>query len=339
MADDTRNAARLPTMADVAGAAGVSVNTVSLALRRPDRVSAKTLARINASIEAIGYLPNRVAGSLSSQHSNIIATIIPTLVSRLYSDFIDGLTSVFERDSFQMLIGTSRYMLDQEQRLIETFLSYRPAGIVLVGTAHSERSVELLRKIRIPLVESIGLADDFIDCAVGFSNFRAMYTLTEYLLRKGHRNIAYVGSRRHQAQQAQQRLDGYASALEDRGLKAGVIIEREYSVEAGWQSFDEVRSLMPQTDAILYGTSQMASGAILRANALGVKMPDDIAIAAFGDGEIGAFLPPGMTAIAVDFRQIGVRTAEVLLARIKGGGEPIERCVNLGFTLIERGSA
>src|SRR5690606_32751842 len=100
---------------------------------------------------------NRVAGALSSQHSKIIATIIPHLVSRLYSDFIDGLTSVFERNAFQMLIGTSRYELDQEQQLIEAFLSYRPAGIVLVGTAHSERSTDLLRKMRIPVVESIGI--------------------------------------------------------------------------------------------------------------------------------------------------------------------------------------
>src|SRR6188474_3459143 len=117
-------------MSDIATIAGVSAMTVSRALRNPGIVTPATLKRIRSAIKSAGYIPNRAAGALASNRSNIIGLIVPSLRNSLFVETIQGVADVLGKD-FDLIIADSGYTLKGEEAAVEAFLSQRVCGIVL----------------------------------------------------------------------------------------------------------------------------------------------------------------------------------------------------------------
>jgi len=122
-----------PTMRDVARIAGVSTMTVSRVLGQPDMVARATRDRVQKAIAELGYVPDMIASSLSSQKSGFIAAIVPTLNNINFAETAGGLSDTLKMAGFQLLIGYTNYILEEEEALIRTMLARRPEGIVLTG--------------------------------------------------------------------------------------------------------------------------------------------------------------------------------------------------------------
>jgi LacI family gluconate utilization system Gnt-I transcriptional repressor len=324
-------------MADVAAIAGVSLNTVSLALRAPQRVAENTRKHVEAAVSRVGYVPNRLAGALAAQRSDIVVSIIPTMITRIYADYTEGLASALEQGGLRLLIGTTDYDLAREESLLRVFSSYRPTAIVTAGLLHSAGSVQLLSRLDVPIVETGNLVPSPLWSNVGFSNFDAMALLTRRLIEQGRRRIAYVTTGYGENDRYRDRLAGFMAATAQASLPKPSIHTAEFSYAGGGAVLSTIMRKAPDTDGVVFSTDIPAIGALIAARKAGIAVPEDVAVVGFGDPELAALVEPGLTTIRADFRGLGIATGE-LIGRQLESGLATRESHDIGFELVARGS-
>jgi len=152
---------------DVAQAAGVSIMSVSRAMRGVEGVSQAKREEILKIARNIGYYPNRVAVSLAASSSNLIGVSVPTLFGTVFSEIYDAMRLSFERAGFATVIDITDYSQEHEEAWVERMIAWHPAGLILSGVAHSEGTKERLLKANIPVLEIWDFATNPIDMCVG----------------------------------------------------------------------------------------------------------------------------------------------------------------------------
>ena len=331
-------AARGARMTDVARLAKVSIMTVSRALRHPAIVDPDTLKRIHGAINATGYLPNRIAGSLASQRSNIVGLIVPSLRNSLFAETVKGVADTLG-SGFDLMIADSGYVLDGEEAAVAAFLSQRVCGIVLHNTKHTPRTRRLIQSAGIPCVETGNLVRRPIDMAASFSNHKAAFEMTAYLIAKGYRRIAFVSLPLRDNDRARERQSGYLDALKKHDMPVDRAIMRESmpGLHSGAEALVDLMKTRSGIDAVFLTGDVLATGALLEANRNGWRVPGDIAIAGSDDNELQECVSPALTSLRFPRYQIGCSAASMLLTRI-GGGLPPAHIVDLGFQIIPRQS-
>lgn len=327
-----------PRLEDVATAAGVSVVTVSRAMNAPEVVSARTRARIDEAMQRVGYVPDLVARSMAQQRTRIVAAFVPTLTDSIFASTIQGLSDAIAADGLQLLLGNTQYSLEVEERLVRAVLGRRPDALALTGTTRTEPLRRLLLQAQVPTVEMWNLVDDPLDMAVGFSNRAAGRALTRHLIARGYRRIGYVGRPVGGNERAEARRDGYRDALREAGLetRSTWLWETETSMSTGEEAIDRLAG-DGGVDAIVFSGDNPAAGAILACQSRGIAVPDELAICGFGDFEIARRVPGGLTTVRIDSYGIG-HAAGTLLLRAVAGDRAADRCVDLGFEIVVRGS-
>jgi LacI family gluconate utilization system Gnt-I transcriptional repressor len=326
-------------MMDVARHAGVSSMTVSRALRDPDKVSEESRRRVHAAISEIGYLPNRLAGSLASNRSNVVGLILPSIQNSLFANTIQGISDVLRSSGFHLMIGDSGYSLAEEEALISMLLAQRVSGLVLHNTRHTPRARWLIREGRIPTVETGNLAHQPLDMSVSYSNYAAAKAMTLHLVWRGYRTIGLVSLFTKENDRARQRRRGHFAALEESGLTPDPALALEVApgLATGAQALVQLVENHPKLDAVFFAGDVLAMGAILECQRRGWAVPSRIAVASFDDLDLLQHIVPAVTTIRIPRYEIGRRSAEVLLDRINGKAN--ERlCVDLGFEIIQRQS-
>src|SRR2546423_4320052 len=138
---------------DVARRAGVSPMTGSRALSDPRKVSEEMRRRVEEAVSAIGYLPNRIAGSLSSNRSNVVGLVLPSIRNSLFASTVQGISDVLNSAGFHLMIADSGYSLDDEEALVRALLQQRVCGIVLHNTMHTASARQMVEKAGVPVVE------------------------------------------------------------------------------------------------------------------------------------------------------------------------------------------
>ncbi|HTN64323.1 MAG TPA: LacI family DNA-binding transcriptional regulator, partial [Devosia sp.] len=121
-------------MRDVSRLAGVSTMTVSRVLADPATVASDTRMRVMQAVEQLGYVPDRVAGSLSSRRTNFVGLILPTLTNSNFGDTAQGLAETLGPRGYQLLIGYTLYRVAEEEQLVRAMLARRPDAIVIAGS-------------------------------------------------------------------------------------------------------------------------------------------------------------------------------------------------------------
>lgn len=326
-------------MSDVARLARVSAMTVSRALKAPDTVSEDTRERITAAIEQTGYIPNRLAGNLSSQHSNVIGLVFPSLRNSLYSETIQATAETLGKAGFHVLIAESGHSLAEEEKLVTAFLGQRVSGIVLHNTTHTDRLRNMLLKSDVPVVETGDLTRDPIDLMVSYSNYEAAKAMTEYLFRRGYRRIAFMSLETADNDRMRERRRGFIDALEALGVtpEKALITETESGLTGGRDGLMRLLELDHRPDAVFCSGDVLAIGAALECQRRGLKMPADIAIASFDDLDILDHLVPTVTSLSLPRSEIGASSATILLQQILQQ-EPETKVIDLGFDIIQRES-
>ncbi len=326
-------------MADIAAMAAVSAMTVSRALRDPSSVTAETLRRIEAAVDATGYVPNRVAGSLASRRTNVVGLIVPSLRNSLFVETIQGVADSLG-PMHDLMIADSGYALKGEEVAIRAFLAQRVCGIVLHNTAHTMRSRAMLRDAGVPCVETGNLIRKPVDMAVGFSNHDAACAMTEYLIRRGYRRIGFVSLPIRDNDRAAERRAGYLTALERAGLPADLarIVESPPGLRSGGAALVRLVESGPGVDAAFLSGDVLATGALLEANRRGWAVPGKVAIAGSDDSEMQESVTPPLTTLRFPRYEIGRRAAGMLLDRLQGRSSG-PAVLDLGFEIIERASA
>jgi len=339
MHDDVR---RPKTLKDVSRASGVSLITVSRALREPDRVQPETRERIHRAIREIGYVPNLTARSLVSSRSGMVGLVVPMLSSSLFADLAQGCASVLREAGLQMLLGVSMRDVGTEAEAVRTFIGRQADAIIVTGFTHSDECRALLRGCAGPVVETWNLRDDRIDSCVGYDNRAAAVAMTRFLIERGYRRIAVVGGEFENNDQAIDRYAGFRATMREAGLPVEdahvVSVPTPTAMADGRDALIRLMSGPNPPDAIFFQAEIPAHGAMLECLARGIAVPGDVAIVGFGDLTLSSLLPTPLTTIRVRSFEIGSQAAQLVVDRLNGtatGG----RMVDVGFELVVRQSA
>jgi LacI family gluconate utilization system Gnt-I transcriptional repressor len=327
------------TLGDVAKHAGVAPITVSRVMNNPDQVSEKLRKRVEQAVDALGYVPNLIAGGLASAGTRVIPVIVPSLSILTYIDVIHGIQQTLEDTGYQLLLGSTDFDLDREAALIDTVLGYSPSGIIIAGLRHRERAIQRLEACQRPVVEIMEYGASCIDSNVGVDNAEVGRCMARHLVERGYRRIAYVGSRMDRDYRTIQRYEGHREVLELAGIDGSRLLQNDEaaSYKTGGRLFMEAMASYPDLDAIHFTNDNLAAGAILEANRRGIRVPDDIAVAGYLGLPLSECLTPALTTVSVPRFEMGVQAAKFLLARLDGEQGEALRC-DIGFELIVRDS-
>ena len=328
------------TIKDVAAAAGVGVGTVSRVLSGSASVSHAKRCRVEEEVARLNYVPNNLAGALSSRRSGIVAIIVPTLEQSIFAETVDGAESEFNAHGLQVMIGQAKYDLEREAALVKTFLKLRPEGLILTGSNHLPLVHDLLRTSGTPVAECWGRTENPIGISVGFDNRSAAREIVTHLIERGRRNIAMLCAPRAFDPRLYQRIEGYEEALKMAGLPPRVHdrIDGSSTYSGFHQSgkvLDEILKHHPETDAIFCSDDFNAVGALFRCQQRGIWVPNELAIAGFVDLPIASGITPAVTTVRVPRWEIGATAARHLVAMAQG--EPITQAViDLGYEIVVR---
>ncbi|KQT54664.1 transcriptional regulator [Aureimonas sp. Leaf454] len=331
-------------MRDVSRLAGVSTMTVSRVLADPGIVSQETRRRVLTAVEQLGYVPDLVAGSLSSRRTNFVGLILPTLTNSNFGNSAQGLAEVLG-PSYQLLIGYTLYRIAEEERLVRALLSRRPEALVIAGSIHTVATRRMLTNAAIPIVEIWERPEPPIDRSVGFSNFEAGRAAARHLIDLGHRRIAAVGSlvdADAADHRGEARLQGFAAALRDAGLPDDLVLRRGHAPVSYGHGAEAMAFLLEaagDVEAVFAVSDVSAFGAIMECRRRGIDVPGGIAVLGFGDFEIGRQCEPAISTVRVDAKAIGEETGRLLLElfdRTDGTPPPILR--DVGISVVGRGT-
>jgi LacI family transcriptional regulator, gluconate utilization system Gnt-I transcriptional repressor len=329
-------------MREVAAAAHVSTMTVSRVLRSPEKVRRETCQRVEAAIRTLGYVPDEAAGALSSRRSRIVGALVSTLSGSIFASTVDGLSQTLREAGYQLLLATTNYTPQIEADFIAALLARRPDGLVLTSTEHTEAAYRLLRKAQIPIVELWELPDAPIDSAVGFSNRAAGKAMAEFLSDTGRQRVGFIGRSVRSDTRGHLRREGYEAALVERALHAPRIVTPAGlgtdDPRVGAVGLRELLARWEDTDAVFCSSDSVALGALSEARRHGLNVPNDIAIAGFGDFEMASEHGLALTTVRVPGFAIGEQAGHLILQHGSNGmsGRSV---IDLGFHIVRRQTA
>lgn len=312
-----RGAGRV-TQDTVARHVGVSTMTVSRYFNQPDQVSDEHRQRIAAAVAELGYVPNLVAGGLASARGRIVAMVVPNISGPIFADTIQGFSDTLAQHGYQLLLASSYFSTEQEERAIRAFLGWSPAALVVTSHFHSEATEKMLAAADIPLIETWDYQPDRAPIQIGFSHHEVGVTGARYLLERGYRRVAFVLNSAAGDFSAQERCAGYVQALEAAGVSPQIFTPAGdlAPFEAGKQAFTELMQHATPPDAIFFANDNLAAGGLLAAQRAGVSISGDCAMLGFGDYPFAEMLMPSLSTIKPPALQIGVLAAERVLQRL-----------------------
>jgi len=324
-------------MADVARLAEVSAMTVSRALRDPTQVSKETHERIVKAMQALNYVPNKVAGSLRSQRSELVACVVPNLRNNIYAATLQGISDGLQDTGLKMVAGSSGFSGETVAELAREFLSLRPRGLVVYERIEDAAVRQALRDAGVPVVEVGDLQPRPDVWTVSFSNRDAARALTRHLLDRGRRTIGVLTLPPSRTARAAARLEGYRAALKAARVRWNpeLVMECEGGFSNGARAFEALLQRVPDLDAVVGLGDVLAPGALLACQRRGIECPRQVAIASFDDSDLLGELTPTVTALQIPRYEIG-RAAAALLAHGEAGAERVQ---DLGFSLVARESS
>lgn len=337
----TRTGTNSVTMADVAKVAGVSAQTVSRVLRKPEGSAPHIRERVHKAVRETSYVQNLAASNLASNRSMTVAAVIPLISSSIFAETVQGLSNILVPAGYQIIIGHTGYNEDREEAIVRSLLGRRPDAFLLIGTHHTKSTRALLTQAGIPVVETWDWIQKPIDQLVGFSNKDALLELVAYVKQAGYKRPLFLGSILPGDYRAGSRLKGYLEGMAehypDAPANTLVVNNLRYEMRTGSELLHTARERFPDTDVMLFSSDLFASGAILECQRLGISVPNELAITGFGDYEIAGSLNPGLTTISVASTAMGEEAANIILRRLSDQQPP--KKVAIGFTLMARGSA
>ena len=330
----------MPTMADVAKEAQVSVATVSRLLNNLGTVSPDTADRVYAAIRKLAYEPNLMARNLRKNESRVILILAPNVTNPYYAHILSGIGDAAAELGYSALIFTTSDDLTREREALEMLKKRRSNGAILMA---SNLGCEWLLEYsdHFPVVQCSEF-DPGVDIPhVSIDNYQATLETMEYLLSLGHTRIATISSE-NQYNSTNLRLKGYRNALVRQGIEVRedyiAYASRDYSFNSGKARARELLGNHPHPTAIFCISDTLALGAITAAREMGYRVPEDVTVIGFDDVEDTTMFHPYITTVYQPCYELGKQSTQLLYA-LMTQRKDVPRQVVLPHQLIVRESS
>ncbi|ELA6780545.1 substrate-binding domain-containing protein [Vibrio alginolyticus] len=319
------------TLQDVADLVGVTKMTVSRYMRNPESVAEKTRAKIATAIEEMGYIENRAPAMLSKSSSKAIGILLPSLSNQIFASFVQGIEMVTKANGYETLLAHFSYDELEEERKIASLLSYQVDGLILTESHHTPRTLQMIKNAGIPVVETMELPSEPIDMAVGLDHEDASYTVVKQMLDTGKRTIVYFGARLDT--RTKLRMQGYDRAMTEAGLEPKHVLTGDHSsFSLAHDLLERALEMHPTLDGVFCTNDDIAIGTMLSAQQRGIQIPQQLAVAGYNALDIGQTISPKLISVDTPRFQIGVKSAELLIARLKGETQE-EKVFDMGYQI------
>ncbi|HBL77076.1 MAG: transcriptional regulator [Bacteroidetes bacterium GWF2_42_66] len=316
---------RLVSLKDMAKELGVSISTVSRALKNHPDISPEMTARIQQLACEREYSPNPLAMGLLKQQTKMIGVIVPDLVTHFYSSIISGIESIAKQHGYYILISSSNESFEKETESVQNLLNTRVEGLIVClsqETSSFEHFEPLLRN-EIPLVffDRVCMTDQV--SSVVANNVEAARSITCHFYENGCRRIAYIAGPGH-LNISKERLDGYWQGLKDCGLKIDPDLLEGCNLSAGEAIKATARLLDSgaKPDAIFGINDTVAFAAMKEIKRRGLQIPDDIALVGFTDEFHATVVDPPLTSITHPTFEMGQEAARLFFRQVENPGAP-----------------
>ncbi|MEG6532340.1 LacI family DNA-binding transcriptional regulator [Caldifermentibacillus hisashii] len=305
----------MKTIADIANLAGVAKSTVSRYLNGGS-VSEATKRKIELVINETGYVPNTFAQSLKAKKTNIIGTVVPRLDSFASSQILIGVDEKLREMNYQMLISNTNQSLTREIESIYSLSNQKVAGIILLATQITDTHIEAFEKINIPVI-LVGQQHDSVYSVI-HNDESAAYELGKYILKKGHRKIAYLGVTNKDIAVGVKRKEGIIRAIKDEEELCEVnFYETGFDMnEAVSKASTIIERFKPSI--IVCATDNIALGALKAAHQRGIRVPEELSITGFGGYEVTEITHPSLTTVKFFYKEAGCDAANGIIKLLKG---------------------
>jgi LacI family transcriptional regulator len=312
------------TIQDIARLAHVSTGTVSRVLNNKPDVDPATRERILRIVEERGYVPSITAAGLAVGRNRLISVLVPALTWPLVSELMGSVAEIVDTTSYEMVlysVSTANHERDCSKIIDRILATKLTAGLLAVFPGQSVMHLNELRKNGFPVV----LIDDQNPPLpgipwVGADNRGGAYEATRYLIRQGHRRIAYIqGPMKYKV--SHERYQGYCDAMQEAGIELDPLLIQEGDfMPAGGRSCSRTFFERPESErptAIFAGSDLMAYGVLSAAEEFGLRVPDDISLIGFDDNPSSAHMRPPLTTVRQPFSDMGKHAIELLFSMIE----------------------
>lgn len=311
----------IPTLQDVADLAEVSTATVSRCLNLPDQVSIKTRKRVDSAVEELGYTPNFGARVMAAQRTKTIGAIIPTMENAVFARGIQAFQEELDANGYTLLIASSSYQKDLEERQIRSLVARGADALLLIGYERDPDIFKYLQSRNIPALVTWAFDASQSRPSIGFDNRGSMRSLAREVLRLGHRRLAMITVDRKANDRVAAREDGIYEAIREIGLQERdmTLVTTEYSIETGARAFAQVMQAPQRPTVVFCANDVLAVGALREARKLGVRVPEDVSIVGFDDIELAQVTYPELTTVHVPHNDMGRLAARALIDHLDHG--------------------
>lgn len=312
---------RRTSLKDLADKLGVSIATVSRALRNSHEVGEEMTQKVKQLAKELNYRPNPFAQSLRKEAPRVIGVIVPNLVTHYYAAVLDGIEDYASKLGYSVISSNSHEDHEREAQALDNFLNMHVEGIIacLAQDTTDYSHFEQLHEMGVPLVFFARCClEDIFSQVVGNGDVAAQEA-TQHMIETGSRRVAFIGGPNH-LDMVRRRKHGYLEALRENRIP----IDRDLVV-CDKIDFDVARKATLRLlegenppDAILAFNDIITYAAFDAIKSKGLRIPEDVAIIGFTDGDTAAFVTPRLSAIMDQAHVQGTKACQLLMKSING---------------------
>jgi LacI family transcriptional regulator, purine nucleotide synthesis repressor len=326
-----------PTIYDVAEQAGVSIATVSKVVNNTGRISEKTKKRVTEIMQELDYQPNSIAAALTGKKTYTIGVLVPDIANPFFAEVARALENKARETGYAIILCSTDYQMERENDYLEILINKQVDGIII---ATEPKDLNIFKKLENRNIPFLMFSIDHLSIAshiVTTDDIRGGYLACQYLLEKGHRNIAIITELDRAS--GRLRLEGFKQSLLDNGiiLDNNMVINAKSKIEEAKTAAEQILIMEQKPTAVFASTDLIAAVFINEARKANVSIPNNISIIGYDNTIHAEITDPGLTTIAQPISDLARYAIDQLLQSIDHPNMARRR-IMLAPTLIERES-
>ncbi|RKQ32515.1 LacI family DNA-binding transcriptional regulator [Oceanobacillus halophilus] len=308
------------TIKDVAKKANVSIATVSRILNNKPGYSKETEKKVLEVIDELGYHPNSIARGLISKRTHTIGVLLPKISSMLMNEVIRGIEDTTHQNGSSVIVCHTESNGQKTMQYLQLLKDKQVDGIIFTSERLKEEYYQFVKKMEKPMVLLSTESYDFSIPFVKVNDQHAAYTATEYLIKKGHRNIGMISGNPEDQVAGQPRINGFLQAMNNYQIPVShehVVSEDGFSFEDGLKAFPRLIRQHPDLTAIFAASDEIALGVISAAYEMNIKVPDQLSVIGYDNINIAQMSIPPLTTVAQPLYDMGEKATEMIFEMIE----------------------
>lgn len=300
---------------DVAKEAGVSIATVSRVLNDIDVVNEDTKKKVLDAIKKLGYRPNIVARSLKTQRTKTIGILIPDISNQFYPEIVRGAEDVSNIYDYNVILCNSDLDIEKEKEYLRVLKEKMVDGVLYMSSSLQDEILDLINELDLQTVLIETRDKEGLLPSVTIDNIKGSYDSTNHLIKKGLKEIAFIGTKKDNMNAWGERYIGYEKALEEAGINIDpeLVYLNSIKVKTGYEAIQHFLKSKKKFSGVVCASDDIAMGAINALRDNGLEVPKDVSVIGFNDNYAASIFYPKITTISQPTYDMGSVAMRMLI--------------------------